>query len=335
MERQLATIQKITSLSPIDGADKIEVATILGWKVVVKKDDFKVNDYVVFCEIDSILPDNNPEFYFLKDRGYRIKTIKLRKQISQGICFSLNVLYSNPEFEGPVTEGQDVTALLGVTKYDPIANLPPQLRGQVKGNFSKWVPKTDETRIQSVLSVLEELKGKPYYFSLKMDGTSFTFVKKDGETEVCSRNLSLKETEENLYWKIARQYDLINKVPDNFALQGEIVGPGIQGNRLGLKDYELFVFNVYNINECRYLNFNEYIDFVNYLGIKYAPTLELGDSFNFNLDQLLEIAKGKYDSGHPREGIVVRPLTEMYSERLKGRLSFKVINNDYLLKVGE
>lgn len=335
MERQLATIQRITSLTPIPGADKIEVARILGWDVVVKKGDFKVNDCVVFCEIDSVLPDNNPEFYFLKNRGYRIKTIKLKKQISQGICFPLNILYSNPEFEGSVSVGQDVTALLGVTKYDPIANLPPQLRGHIKGNFSKWVPKTDEIRIQSVLGVLEELKGKPYYFSLKIDGTSFTFVKKNGEIEVCSRNFSLKETEENLYWKIARQYDLINKVPDNFAIQGEIAGPGIQANRLGLKDYELFVFNVYNINEHRYLNFNEYIDFTKYIGIKYVPTLELGDNFNFNLDQLLEVAKGKYNSGHPREGIVIRPLTEMYSEKLKGRFSFKVINNDYLLKVGE
>lgn len=338
MERQLATIQKITSLTPIEGADKIEVARVLGWNVVVKKEDFKVNDLVVYAEIDSILPER-PEFEFLRPRGFRIKTIKLRKQISQGICFPLSILppCMSLGISDELKEGEDVTDILGVTKYDPTANMPAQLRGKVKGLFSKWVPKTDEIRIQSVLSVLNELNGQPYYTTLKIDGTSFTFVKKDGEIEVCSRNLSLKEDEENLYWKITRNYDLVNIIPDGYAIQGEIAGPGVQQNRLGLKEHKLFIFNIYNINENRYLNFKEFNEFILFtFGFNVAvPILDIGNSFNFDRDQLLELAKGTYDSGHPREGIVVRPQEEMYSERLKGRLSFKVINNDYLLKTGE
>lgn len=333
MERQLATIQRIASLVPIQGADKIELAKILGWNVVVKKEDFRVNDLVTYIEIDSILP-SKPEFEFLRERGFRIRTIKLRKQVSQGICFPLSILPKGTE----VHEGLDVTELLGITKHDPTINMPPQLRGLVKGNFTKHVPKTDEIRIQSKPQVLEELKGYPYYISLKVDGTSFTFVKKDGEIEVCSRNLSLKETEENLYWKVARQYNLAEILPEGYALQGEIAGPGTQGNRLGLKDYQLFIFNIYNIDEHRYLDYDELETFTsvtlnnpNLL----VPILAIDDRFSYTLEELLELAKGNYVSGHPREGIVIRPLKEMHSESLQGRLSFKVINNDYLLKVGE
>ncbi len=333
MTRQLATVQKITSLKPIDGADKIEVAKILGWNVIVKKETFKVNDLVIFVEIDSILPER-PEFEFLRERNFRIKTIKLRKQVSQGICFPLSIL---PESASEMVEGSDVTELLGITKHDPIANMPPQLRGQIKGLFPKCVPKTDEIRIQSAPSVIEELKGRPYYITLKIDGTSFTFLKKDGEVDVCSRNLSLKETQENLYWQIVKKYDLENKIPEGYAIQGEIAGPGIQSNRMKLKQCQLFIFNVYNIHENRYLN---YLESERFLSSTFpyevsVPTLVQSSYFNYTLDELIESAKGEYPGGHPREGIVVRPMEEVYSETLRGRLSFKVINNDYLLKIGE
>ena len=334
MERQLATIQRITSLTPIEGADKIEVASILGWKVVVKKEEFRVNDLVVFCEIDSILPDR-PEFEFMRDRKFRVKTIKLRKQISQGICFPLNILPASMSLgiSKDIAEGEDVTDILGIKKFE--IEIPAQLRGKVKnGRFTDHVPKTDEMRIQSKARVLEELRGLPYYITLKVDGTSFTFAKKDGQFDICSRNLVLLETEDNIYWKMARKYNLF-EMPDGYAIQGEIAGPGIQSNRLKLSEPELFVYNVYNINEKRYLDFDDYNSFVKSIGCKQVEVIEFGDSFNYTLDFLLKIAKGNYDSGHPREGIVVRPVTEMYSPTLEGRLSFKVINNDYLLAIGE
>ena len=116
--RKLASIQKIVSLEPIKDADKIEKATVLGWELVVaKKDNFKVGDLVVYCEVDSILPDK-PEFEFLRERKFRIKTIKLRGQVSQGICFPLSILP-----KAKYNEGEDVTEVFGARKYDPWRSL--------------------------------------------------------------------------------------------------------------------------------------------------------------------------------------------------------------------
>jgi len=118
--RKLASIQKIRALTPIEGADAIEMATVLGWQLVVKKGEFQAGGLCVYCEIDSILPAR-PEFEFLKPRGMRIKTIRLRGQISQGICFPLSIL---PE-GSPIEEGADVTEILGIAKWEmPIPDIP-------------------------------------------------------------------------------------------------------------------------------------------------------------------------------------------------------------------
>ncbi len=165
MERTLASIDVIRELNPISGADNIEVAKIKGWNVVVKKGEFNIGDKVVYCEIDSILPER-PEFEFLKDRNYRIRTIKLRGQVSQGICFPLSILNS---FETDNLEpGLDVTGILGVTKYEK--PVPVNLRGRMRGPISRLaVPKTDEMRVQNISDVLERQKGKTFYVTEKID----------------------------------------------------------------------------------------------------------------------------------------------------------------------
>lgn len=139
--RKLASIQRIKALEPIEGADAIERATVLGWQLVVKKDEFRVGELCIYCEIDSILPEK-PEFEFLKSRGMRIRTIRLRGQISQGICFPLSFLPA----ETLIEEDSDVTEILGVTKYEP--PIPASLAGVMKGAFPSFIPKTDETRVQ-------------------------------------------------------------------------------------------------------------------------------------------------------------------------------------------
>jgi len=138
--RKLASIQRIKNLEPIAGADAIEKATVLGWQLVVKKGEFAIGDLCVYCEIDSRLPDR-PEFEFLKARGMRIRTVRLRGQISQGICFPLSIL---PVYTD-VQEDTDVTELLDITKYEP--PIPAQLAGVAKGLFPSFIPKTDETRV--------------------------------------------------------------------------------------------------------------------------------------------------------------------------------------------
>ena len=330
MSRKLASIQKVLDIQPISGADKIECVSVLGWKIVAQKGIHIPGQLVVYIEIDSVLPER-PEFLFLKDRKFRIKTIKLRGQISQGICFPLAILPEGTQVE----EGLDVTDVLGVSKYEiPIS---PQLRGLIKGSFPGYLRKTDEPRIQSFPEVLNEIKEKYVYITEKVDGTSVTFSHKDGEIEICSRNLSLKETEDNLYWKIFRKYNIekILKELGNFAIQGEIAGPGIQKNPLGLQEHQLFIFNVYDINRHCYENFFSFNEICNRYNLPKVKILWKDVKFVWSIENLLEMAKGTYESNKPREGIVIRPMLELYSSTLKDRLSFKVINNDYLLKCEE
>ncbi|MBI5207761.1 MAG: RNA ligase (ATP) [Candidatus Firestonebacteria bacterium] len=348
MDRKLASIQKIIDIQPIPNADNIEVAAILGWKVVTRKGEFKPGDIVVYIEIDSVLPEL-PEFEFLRTncfidngivKGFRIKTRRLRKQISQGICFPISILsgfkYETDTREKPeykFAEGDDVTALLKIEKYDTV--IPISFKGEIKRNYPAFLcPKTDELRVQSFPMVTAEFNNLQCYISTKIDGTSVSFIHCDGEFDICSRNLSFIENEENLYWKIFKKYDLENKLKSsgNFCLQGELAGPGIQKNPMRLKEVDVFFFNIYDINNKRYLDYNDFINTCKKLGLKTVPIINDNFIFFHTIEQLLELAKGNYPGTNtPREGIVIRPVTEKHSDILDGRLSIKVINNDYLL----
>lgn len=324
----LASIQKVLEVHPIENADAIERIKVLGWQLVAKKEEFAPGDLCVYCEIDSILPEK-PEFEFLRARHFRIKTIKLRGVLSQGIAFPLSFLPA-----GEWKEGDDVTELIGVLKYEK--PVPLNMKGIVKGSFPSYVPKTDEVRVQSVPEVVNELVNAPLYITVKLDGTSATYAHKNGEFDVCSRNLSLKEDETNIYWKLAAKYDLLNKLKQkgNYALQVELCGPGIQKNPAGLKEVDIFAFNVFNIDEARYLDFEEFTAFCSECGVPVVPVIDARVVFKeLTLEELLEMAKGVYDGTKTaREGIVIRPVKETYSEAIKGRLSVKVCSNDYLLK---
>jgi len=345
MERKLASIQKILDIQPIPGADAIEVATVLGWKVVIgKKDNFKVGDLVVYCEVDSILPEK-PEFEFLRKVHFRIKTIRLKGQVSQGIVFPLSILAGEAELpHDPHAEGDDVTELLGITKYE--VYIPAQLAGIRKGNFPDWLHKTDETRIQAVPGVLYRHQQKKFYMTEKVDGSSMTVYFRrnetlvDGEFGVCSRNFDMKETEDNAFWKAARAADLENKLRSlnrNIALQGELLGPGVQGNKYKLQKLEYYVFNVFNIDTQLHTNFDEFVGIASYLGLNTVPIYHATYQLPATIDELVEVSKGPslLNLDTPREGIVLRPVINEYDEELKGRLSFKCINPEFLLKYNE
>lgn len=360
--RKLASIQTIDEINPIEGADNIVVASVLGWKVVVRKGEFNIGDICVFVEIDSLLPVR-PEFEFLRKNCYkkcedgtewfRIKTCKLRKQISQGICFPLTILprkdkdiHSDENFtlKDDYKEDDDVTDVLGVIKYEP------PVRESTSGNmrqFPSFISKTDETRIQSVPDVVLELVGHKVYISTKVDGTSATYYVNGEESGICTHNYKI-DNGENIYWKIEKELNIIEKLKKiqeitfngykNFAIQGEIAGPGIQKNRLKLDKCNLFVFNVYCIDTGKRLSYYDFIKFCKELNLDAVPI----DSDNICFDEqtsintLLELAKGKYiGTTNNREGIVIRSMDEIYSNVLRGRMSFKVINNDYLLKEEE
>lgn len=336
MERKLATIRQITDIRPIEGADMIELATVGGWNVVVAKDvGHKVGNMVVYCEIDSFLPIRE-EFEFLRkssykkmgnQEGFRLKTIKLRGQVSQGLILPIHVL---PLLE-MVSEGQDVTEMLGIVKYEP--PIPAELAGKVKGNFPSFIPKTDEERIQNLTKEYGEWKYQSkhqFYVTEKLDGSSATYYIKDGEFGVCSRNLELLETEGNTFWKVARELDLENKMKSvgiNISLQGELIGESVQGNPYKIKGQTVRFFTGFDIDKYERISFPELIVMLADMGLQSVPVLnkEFGFMLPDTVEEMLKYAEGKsaLNNKTEREGVVVRSMD--------GTISFKAISNKFLL----
>ena len=346
MERKLSTIRKIKEIKPIEGADAIELAIVDGWQVVVAKNvGHKAGDPVVYCEIDSFLPIRE-EFEFLRkssykkmgdQEGFRLKTIKLRGQISQGLILPIDILPIR-QFAtvGNLPLGADVTEMLGIVKYEP--PIPAQLAGKVKGSFPSFLRKTDEERIQNLEKDYREwaLSSKhQFYATEKLDGSSFTCYIKEGVFGVCSRNMDLLETEDNTFWVVARKLDLENKLRSfgkNICFQGEMVGSGIQGNHYNMKEQTVFFYNIFLIDEMEYFKFPLFRKTLMDLELLSVPVLEI--PFNFPADPetslptvpaLLKAAEGKsiLNDKVEREGLVIRSMDRT--------ISFKAISNKFLL----
>lgn len=346
MQRKLATIRKINNITPIEGADRIELAHVDGWKIVIAKDvGYKINDIIVYCEIDSFLPIE-PEFEFLRKssfkkmggkEGFRLKTIRLRNQISQGLIIPLkdaiNIIErrSGKKIDPNSLEiGTDVTNLLGIIKYEyPI---PAQLSGEVIGRFPAFIQKTDEERIQNLTEEYEEWKNLDgnFFVTEKLHGTSATFFINEDEFRVCSRNLKLKENDNNTYWKIARELNIeekLRKLNRNIAIQGEIIGEGIQKNPYNIKGHTVRFFNVFDIDEFNRVDFDDFIDIIkNKCGFETVPIVSSsGFKLPETIDELIKKANGLslMNDQICREGIVIRSRDN--------QISFKVINNKFLL----
>jgi RNA ligase (TIGR02306 family) len=332
MERKLATIRKISSIDPIEGADKIELATVDGWKVIVAKDvGHKVGDFVIYCEIDSFLPIRD-EFEFLRkssykkmsdgSEGFRLKTIRLRGQISQGLILPISVIGEKQS----LIEGLDVSSKLGIIKYEP--PVPAELSGKVKGVFPSFLQKTDEERIQNLLQSYESFKNETFYVTEKLDGSSATYYLRNGEFGVCSRNLDLIETEGNTFWKVARELDLENKLKklgDNLSVQGELIGEGIQGNPYKIKGQTVRFFNMYDIELGEYFSVSKMLINLDIMNLNSVPVLDVNFKLPSTVQDLLDFAdsKSELNKDFDREGVVIRTHDK--------KISFKVISNKFLL----
>jgi RNA ligase (TIGR02306 family) len=387
--RKLASVQIIETVVKHPNADALELVTFkdLCWQVVTRPGEAKVGDKVVYCEIDCLLPGSAkwlPEAVKgrVADQSdktvYRVKTIKLRKEISQGLIvpFCEDLL---KKLDGHSLEiGTNVTDALEIGKYEPNTDGGDgggTNRVKVKSGIpfpSHLIDKTDETRVQSCKKSFEELYGLPYYITVKCDGTSGTFLidPETGEFLVCSRNLVRVDpnapaaaaaavvqvevaeiteiapgvteklesdrfdaslissaSDDDKYWYIANKYDLQNKLKSlsgRYAIQGEICGPNIQKNLLCLKDTELFVFNVIDIKYRSRVSYQDMVQICGELGLKPVPLVEQGASFPYtDVAAILKLSQGTYqNTKNQREGIVVRG----------DKISFKAINNEYLLK---
>lgn len=361
MGRQLATIRRVSSIEPIENADNIELLHIDGWQVVSKKGAFKEGDLCVYFEIDSILPKTATWSSFMEGRKFKVKTIKLRGTLSQGLALPL---YDLP-MSGKVVEGRDVTELLGVTKYDPqeeyerrcfsskkipwYYNYPfgptlyRLLNPKVKRNWPQYLKKTDETRVQNIEDIKVYTKYLPLYATEKLDGMSTTiFYNRDAKTSffkkgifgVCSRNLLVSRG--TPWYDIAEKHNLQNTLKDyceswssSLAIQGELVGPSIQGNKYNLKENELYVFSIYDIERKAYLSRPERAFICEMLNLKMVPDVPYKQLPNEQLtaENLLVFAEGKsaLNPAVEREGVVMRAKKD-------DGISFKAISNKWLLK---
>lgn len=333
--RKLATIRKIAEIRPIERADAIECAIVDGWTVVVRKGDFEAGDLAIYCEIDSWIPDSlfslgkNPR-EFNGVLGDRLRTIKLRGQLSQGLLLDTSVaenIIAPGEFYF-FEEGNDVTELLGIQKWE--APIPTCLAGIVKGNFPSLVPKTDQERVQNLPKDFQ-IHNLTWEVTEKLDGSSCTmYLSTEGEFEVCSRNLSLKKDENNSFWKIAIANDVEQRMIDfgfhGLAIQGELIGEGIQGNPYKLKGQEFYIFDIYDTVTKQYRSSDHRRNIAWILNLNHCPILI--DKYCINtLESTLVMSEGKsqLNSKAEREGIVFKCIENP-------SISFKAISNKFLLK---
>jgi len=342
---KLVTFEYINKIEPIAGADSIELATIMGWKSVIKKDTYKVGDRVIFIPIDTVIvpADWNEFLWDKKDptKPIRIKTAKLRGAISQGVIFPMTIISRTAsiwnelfvkEPRKELSTYEDLAMALGITKYEkPIS---AQMAGKIKGDFpAHLISKTDEDNLLSNIEVLNELKECDYVkISLKLDGTSVTYIKQNNEFKVCSRNLELFDGD-NVYWEMARKYHLMSRLPDNTSVQGEICGQGIQKNPLQLNGVELFIFNFKNLTTNGYINEYDPL-FVDYVLPTVTNLLVLNkEQLNdLTLEYLQTFSNSVTYGKEPAEGIVIRGYKNdkpVYSKTLNKMLSVKVLNQNY------
>lgn len=411
--RKLATIRKVADVEPIPGADSIECLTVDGWKLVSGKDNFKVGDLCIYFEVDSFLPVRE-EFEFLRKNGFkstknlgdgfRLKTIKLRGQVSQGLALPLADFFSedkkgwyylNDSLEPIyIEEGSDVTEYLGVKKYEK--PIPANMMGRAKGNFPSFIHKTDQERLQNCFGGvskwiykeksseymdelpfvvfgddgnyhhIKEAKGgivldngvaffpketgwvrtsykdnapeivaerELFEATIKLDGSSMTVYHFNGTTGVCSRNFDLAEDDENNYWKCAKQYDMIDYVKSisrNIALQGEIYGEGVQENHDKLKGLHFFLFDIFDIDQGRYMTPTERREFLDTYIPKFEEVPIVNEYFTFSdfksVADFVDYVNAQKSINNPvAEGVV-------FKSHIPQGPTFKVISSKFLLK---
>ena len=359
--RKLASVQTITALYPIPNKDRIVLAQIQGWQVIVKSSEFSVGDKCVFFEIDSFLPIL-PQYEFLgknttfeNNPGYRIKTMKMAGVVSQGLALPLSMFNLQD-----LPEDTDLTDQLGITKYDRTTIQERTMKvGKARGNFPSFIPKTDQTRLQSLMSYFDIHKDTVFEETLKLDGSSLTAYKVQAPTPwykrifgitsqphfgVCSRNVDLARTADKVmhfdndgktstydqsdFWSAAYKYDLESKIPVGYAVQGELIGPKIQSNWEKVHSLEFYCFDIYNIIEQRYLTASERTDFCSLYKIPHVPVTYTGPIFQECPS--IEAFLARVDTESMNPGTISEG--RVYKSTHNPNITFKCINNKYLLK---
>ena len=342
--RKLASIQKIWKVEPIEGADRIELAHVLGWQCVVNKGQFDEGDLAVYFEIDSFLPINE-KFEFLRSssykksdilgEGFKLKTMRFKGVLSQGLLLPV----SDFEELQDAKLGQDVTDILKIKKWE--IEEKATTGGTIIGQLPYDVPHTDETRIQNEPELLNDFAGIEYYISTKMDGSSHSVSIDKNGFHVTGHNYEYKDDGKSAFYELVKKMNLQEKMETyvkynslkELTIQGEFCAPGIQQNRLKLSKPHWFVFTIRKNGER--LGLIDMLQICESFKLTSVPIEEIDvdlPSKYPTVEALLERADGNYPNGGKKEGIVIRPTNPIYNARISDLLSMKVINNKYLLK---
>ena len=337
IERKMATVRVIAEIRPIPDADKICSYRVDGWWVTDQVSKYQVGEKVVYLECDSWVPTEIAPFLskgkepreFNGIKGERLRSLKMKKVLSQGLLLPIEYCIDKCGCTSSLEEGQDVSEWLGIVKYEK--PMDARLAGMARGNLPTGVIKSDQERIQNLGKYLKYYVGKTFEVTEKLDGSSATyFLDNNDEFRVCSRNLELKYDENNAYWKAAIKYDIENKMRkaqmQGIYLQGEIIGQGIQNNQYKV-DLQFYVFDMYNVNTSEYAPSYNRQQITEALGLLHVPVLgTMVLTENDTVQSLLELSKGvSMLNESTREGLVLKCIEDP-------SISFKVINDDWLLK---
>jgi RNA ligase (TIGR02306 family) len=337
--RILAKVVKMGTVEKHPNADRLAVGKVEGWQLVVPLET-KEGDLGVYFEIDSVFPKDQDWVKLLQLKKTTIRTMRIRDVLSQGLFLPIGSLPIKND--GDIV-GKDVTEELGITKRPD--TLDEDAERNSKGNYIRYSSafpsgpcRTDEPRIQSNTYMLKEMNSLPYYISLKYDGSSMTVGYSENRDLllVCSRSVYLPEEENSStpYWKAVKNYNLYEKLKryPHLVFQGEVYGPNLHKNKLGVKDIRFAIFSIWNLKTQLRCAFDEFIHVCSDLDLPHVEILEEGNNFQYSIADLIQKAKGFYvETKNHREGIVVRPKQPKRTSR-REQLSFKVINNDYLLQ---
>ncbi len=343
--RKLASIQRIWKIEPIEGADRIELAHVLGWQCIVNKGQFRPMDIGIYFEIDSFLPVR-PEFEFLRSssykktdimgEGFRLRTMRFRGQISQGLLLPISRF---PEIPADAAVGDHVAELLGVRKWE--IEERATTGGTVIGNLPYDIPHTDETRVQEAPELIQAFAGLEYYISTKMDGSSHSLGIDENGFHVTGHNYEYKDDGSSSFYEFIKARGYQEKMQEcvrkmglrSLTIQGEFCAPGIQQNRLRLKKPEWYVFTVRE--DGKRLGLNCMLSICEALNMTPVPIEEVDmdlPSRYPTVESLLARADGDYPNGGKKEGIVVRPTEPVFCPLISASLSMKIVSNKYLLK---
>ena len=343
--RKLASIQRIWKIEPIEGADRIELAHVLGWQCVVNKGQFHPMDIGVYFEIDSFLPIR-PEFEFMRatsykksdvmGEGFKLRTMRFRGEISQGLLLPLSQV---PQIPVETEIGTDVTELLGVKKWEIEERVTTG--GTAIGTLPYDIPHTDETRVQEEPALIQAFAGLEYYISTKMDGSSHSIGIDENGFHVTGHNYEYKDDGASSFYELVKARDYREKMEafakkenlTTFTVQGELCAPGIQQNRLRLIKPEWYVFTIRE--NGKRVGLRRMLEICDLLGLEHVPIEEVGTDLPSKyptVEALLARADGDYPKGGKKEGIVVRPTEPVFCQLINASLSMKIVSNKYLLK---